>query len=154
MNKKLVKKTGMIGYALLLCLCVSLLCSAACAEAPVDLLNTPTHENFLGFCTLPDGGLVLAGYSGSADDPDEGTFPDELSVSRLLCLNPDRTVRWVYSGPPSIGFGNVVVTKDDTIAAYYFDGVMFFTPDGEPTGKKLSLPYTSGNIYHPALSTT
>ena len=147
MNKKLVKKTGMIGYALLLCLCVSLLCSAACAEAPVDLLNTPTHENFLGFCTLPDGGLVLAGYSGTADDPDEGTFPDELSVSRLLCLNPDRTVRWVYSGPPSIGFGNVAVTKDDTIAAYYFDGVMFFTPDGEPTGKKLSLPYTSGNMY-------
>ena len=147
MNKKLLKKTGMIRYALLLCLCVSLLCSAAFAEAPVDLMNTPAQETFLGFCTLPDGGLVLAGSSGTGDDPDEGAAVNEPAVSRLLCLNPDRTVRWVYAGPPSIGFGNVVLTKDNTIAAYYFNGVMFFTLDGQPTGKELSLPYVNGNVY-------
>ena len=64
MNRKLLEKTGIFSVALLLCLCVSLLCPAAFEEAPVDLMNTEGEDYIFDFCTLPDGGLVFAGSPG------------------------------------------------------------------------------------------
>ena len=101
------------------CLCAAFLCGSACAENAVDLANTENHDGFLGFCQLPDGGLVLAGYTEIHDEsgPDKG---------RIVCLNPDRSVRWVYTDPDAFSYGTVVVTKDGAIAAFYYDGVKFF----------------------------
>ena len=140
MKKKITESLLIIAYAFLLCLCAALLCSNASAENAVDLANTPGHDGWLDVCTLPDGGLVFAGYTEipTEDGPDKG---------RLLCLNPDRTVRWSYTDPDTFSYGTVKALKDGTIAAYYFNGVSFFTPDGKPAGKNISLPYTSGNVY-------
>ena len=140
MKKKIAESLLIIAYAFLLCLCAALLCSNASAENAVDLDNTPGHDGWLDVCTLPDGGLVFAGYTEipTEDGPDK---------ARLLCLNPDRTVRWSYTDPDAFSYGTVKALEDGTIAAYYFNGVDFFTPDGKPAGKSISLSYTSGNVY-------
>ena len=140
MKKKIAESILIIAYAFLLCMCAALLCSNASAENAVDLANTPNHDGWLDVCTLPDGGLVLAGYTEipTEDGPDKG---------RILCLNPDRTVRWTYTDPDAFSYGTVRVRDNGTIAAYYFNGVRFFTPDGKSAGKNISLSYTSGNVY-------
>ncbi len=127
---------------LLLCLFAALLCSAAFTEtAIIDLENTENSENFLGFCKLPDGRVLFAGFR-------EGSYPgeggDEDSKARLLCLNTDMTVSWEYLDKTNDGFTDVAVTKDNTIAALYDGGVRFFTLDGEPLDKRLYLQPTLG----------
>ena len=115
---------------LLLCLCAALLCSAAFAEtAIIDLENTENSENFRGFCKLPDGRMLFAGFQENADG----------GVGRLLCLNTDMTVSWEYLDKTNDGFTDVTVTKDNTIAALYEKGVRFFTPEGELLDKTLYL---------------
>lgn len=140
MKNKIIESMLILAYAFLLCMCAVLICSGASAESAVDLANTENHDGWLDFCTLPDGGLVLAGYTEIADEsgPDNG---------RILCLNADRTVRWTLMDPDTFSYGTVRVTGDGNIAAYYFDGVKFYTPDGEPAGHEIHLPYTSGNVY-------
>lgn len=140
MKKKITESLLIIAYAFLLCLCAALLCSNASAENAVDLANTPNQDGWLDVCTLPDGGLVFAGYTEmqTEDGPDKG---------RLLCLNPDRTVRWTYTDPDAFSYGTVKLLKDGTIAVFSYNGVKFFTPDGQPAGKDISLPYTNGDIY-------
>ena len=140
MKKEIAESLLIITYALVLCICAALLCANASAENAVDLANTPDHDGWLDVCTLPDGGLVLAGYTEipTEDGPDKG---------RILCLNPDCTVRWTYTDPDAFSYGTVRVRDDGTIAAYCFDGVKFFTPDGKPAGKNIFLPYTGGNVY-------
>lgn len=139
MKKKIAGSLLIIASALLLCMGAVLPCSAA-AENAVDLANTPNHDGWLDACTLPDGGLVLAGFTEipAGEDPDRG---------RILCLNPDGTVRWTYTDPEASSYGTVRVRDDGTIAAYYYNGVQFFTPDGKPAGENIPLPYTSGNVY-------
>lgn len=123
-----------------LCLCAVLLFCTAFAEDPVDLENTEKHEGFNGFCELTDGAWILAGYTEIPDEsgPDKG---------RILCLNPDRSVRWEFTDMDTFGYGTVVLTEDNLLAAYYFDGVKFLTPDGVCTGKDIPLPYLNGNMY-------
>ena len=47
--KKFLKKTKLLRCALLLCLCVSLLCPAAFAETAVDLVNTEGEDSIHDF---------------------------------------------------------------------------------------------------------
>ena len=117
----------------LLCVCAALLCSAAFAETGIiDLGNCEYSENFLKYCRLPDGRLVFAGF--------QGTMKDNMGdKARLLCLNPDGSVSWEYLDDKADGFLDVTVTKENTLAALYDRGVKFFSLDGTPTGKKLSL---------------
>ena len=130
---------------ILICLSAVLLCVPAFAETAggaADLANTEWPEGFLDACTLPDGGLVLAGYT---DFPaEEGK---EIGTGRILCLNPDRTVRWEITDTDVFGYGSVCVTPDNTIAAWFFNGVKFFTMDGHPAGKEVALIYTGGEVY-------
>ena len=134
-----MKKHLLRGGLAVLCLCV-MFCCAACAEGAVDLANTGNHDGFLGFCTLPDGGLVMAGFTETRGDyvADKG---------RIICLNADRSVRWTYTDEEAFTYATVAVTKDGLIAAYSYDGVQFFTPEGKLTGGKLPLRYTDGEIY-------
>ena len=133
------KKT--FGRALLLCLCAALLYSAAFAETAetvVDLGNTAGEDGIQGSTVLPTGQVVFGGYSYRADGSGEG-------FARLLCLNPDRTVAWSYTEQDQSidSYSTAAVTGDNTIAALSSNGyrciVKFFTPEGEPTGEKLSL---------------
>ena len=133
------KKT--FGRALLLCLCAALLYSAAFAETAetvVDLGNTAGEDGIQGCTVLPTGQVVFGGYSYRADGSGE-------SFARLLCLNPDRTVAWSYTEQDQSidSYSTATVTGDNTIAALSSNGyrciVKFFTPEGEPTGEKLSL---------------
>ena len=105
MKKKIEESMLILAYAFLLCLCAALLCSNASAENAVDLANTPGHDGWLDVCTLPDGGLVFAGYTEipTGDGPDKG---------RLLCLNTDRTVRWSYTDPDTFTYGAVRALDD------------------------------------------
>ena len=117
----------------LLCVCATLLCSAAFAETGIiDLGNSESSESYWGYCRLPDGRMLLAGYQGVRKGDDE-------SKARLLCLNPDGTVSWEYLDDKADCFFDVAVTKENTLAALYDRGVKFFSLDGTPTGKKLSL---------------
>ena len=140
MHKTIMTSGRPLGRLFRLCRCLVFFCGTAFAEDTADLANTEKHEGFLSFCTLPDGGLVLAGYTEIPDEsgPDKG---------RILCLNPDRTVRWMYVDTETFGYGKTAVTADGTLAAFYYDGVRFFTPEGEPTGKNIPLIYTSGEMY-------
>ena len=145
--KKFLKKTKLLRCALLLCLCVSLLCPAAFAETAVDLVNTEGEDSIHDFCTLPDGGLVFAGFTeapaaSGAEDAQKDTR------GRLICLNPDRTVRWVFEDDSSSVYGPVVLTQDGRIAAESFSGcVKFFTPDGKPAGPDMMLPDMDDTFY-------
>ena len=133
--KKYMKK--LLGCMAALCLCAAL-CCGACAEGAVDLVNTPNHDGFLGFCRLPDGGLVLAGFTEIRGEGDMG---------RIVCLNADRTLRWTYEDKDAFSYATVTVTKDGLIAAYSYNGVKFFTQDGKPAGKDLELRYFGGEVY-------
>ena len=125
---------------LLTCLCAALLCSGAFAKTAevTELGNTEKEDGILGACSLPSGGVVFAGYTYQSDNP-------EGSMARLLCLNPDRTVRWIYAERDRRidSYGPVAVTENGELAALCGNGyccvVKFFTLDGEPTGKQLSL---------------
>ena len=116
----------------LLCLCAALLCSAAFAETEaVDLLNTENREYFLDSCRLPDGSWVFAGWQG------KGKNTDEIR-GRILLMNPDRTLK-EYLDEKIESFSDVVLTKENTLAAMYDGGVKFLTLEGEPV-RVLPLP--------------
>ena len=136
MKRKIMSGIG----TLLACLCALLLCCGAFAETAgiTDLGNTEKEDGILGACLLPSGGVVFGGYTYQGDNP-------EGSTARLLCLNPDRTVRWTRTEQDRRLdiYGPVAVTEDGNIAALSSTGyhciVKFFTQDGEPAGKELSL---------------
>ena len=123
----------------LLCLCAALLCSAAFAET-VDMLNTENREYFLDSCRLPDGSWVFAGWQG------KGKNTDEIR-GRILLMNPDRTMK-EYLDEKIESFSDVVLTKDNTLAALHEGGVKFLTAAGEPVGE-LPLP-AEGWLYETA----
>lgn len=83
-------------------------------------------------CSLPDGRLLLVGTERISKDI------YNICKARMICLNPDRTVSWEYTGPEEysdfLWFDQVTVLKDGTIAVKH-DGsqkraIQFFTPEG------------------------
>ena len=123
--------------ALLLCLCAALLCPAAFAEQAdraVALENTEWLEGFSGACVLPDGRIVFSGYQQR--DAEGNSYN---ARGRLLCLNPDLTVAWKWTDPEVNYCSSVALTGENTLAVYCYETVKFFTTEGQPTGKTLSL---------------
>ena len=131
--------------AMLLCLCAALLAGGAFAEE-----TKVVNLGGLGMCrlryqeTLPDGRILLAGYQRTPDD----AYP----VPRLLCLNNDRTVSWDYldTADKNAGYTHAAVLADGTIGVVLEKRIFsdirnssvdlrFFTQDGEPTGKEITI---------------
>ena len=145
------KRIHILLRALLLCLCAALLAGGAFAEE-TQVVNLGGW----GMCrlryqdTLPDGRILLAGYQEATDDPNP--------VPRLLCLNSDRTVSWDYldTANPRKGFSHAAVLPDGTIGTVMENvfgndqntsvDLRFFTPDGEPTGKEISIPIPADGV--------
>ena len=141
------KRKGIIRQALLLCLCATLAAGCACAEKTegVNLGISGKNSLFYG-TTLSDGRILLVGSHAEIDKNER--------FGRLLCLNPDRTVSWEYTGDTAedeyftcaaeledgtIGLAfERVVNEGTTFKREYT--LRFFTADGKPTGKKVSIP--------------
>ena len=141
MMRKMMKRTR---RALLLCLCLTLLAGAALANEVLDYC-TDGYDGIGYEMTLPDGRLIFTGCYGKP-----GKYMDQKA--RILCLNPDMTVCWEYIDPAegSCGFGNVNLMKDGTLCVLFDDSpyqttkelkLVFFTTDGQPTGKEIPLQY-------------
>ena len=143
MAKMKDKMTRLLRHALLLCLCLALLAEPALANEVVDLCAEGYDSIGYSCCTLPDGRLIITGQRGTV-----GNYAD--SRARLVCLNPDMTVSWDYFDPEEGGcrFIDAVVLQDGTIGAVFDNSpyqnpvakkLKFFTQDGQPTGKEISL---------------
>ena len=137
-----VKMTRLVRRALLLCLCMTLLAGSALANEVVDLC-TEGYESIIYGCTLPDGRLIFTGQRGKV-----GNYAD--SRARIVCLNPDMTVSWDYFDPEegACRYIDPVVLQDGTIGVVFDNSpyqnpvakkLKFFTQDGQPTGKEISL---------------
>ncbi|MBR6443515.1 MAG: hypothetical protein IKS46_07500 [Clostridia bacterium] len=125
---------------LMLCLCLALMLGSACAGSVVEFTNS-TGQPLDFQCALPDGRLLLTG----AIDPASGVA---ATVERIVCMNPDGTVSWEYTGEAKEysyrGCYDAAVLADGTVAAVVIDEspdgmamtAKFFTPDGQPTGKE------------------
>ncbi len=130
--------------ALLLCLCAMLAAGCACAEKTEGVDLGMGEKEFLYYgTTLSDGRILMVGAHGM----NGGT---QIS-GRLLCLNPDRTVSWEYIGDDySDGvFFRAAELEDGTIGLVFRPAtentdsayiLRFFTTDGKPTGKEISIP--------------
>ena len=127
---------------LLLCLCLAMLAGSALANETADY-STEGYDHLYYKLTLPDGRLI---FTGCVAKP--GNYMD--SKARILCLNPDMTVSWDYIDPTegSCGFGGAGLIKDGTLGVLFDDSpyqttkeckLMFFTADGQPTGKEIPL---------------
>ena len=106
-------------------------------------------------CTLQDGRLLMTGT-----EMEEGPNVEYyIWKARLLCLNPDGTVSWEYTGPEEkfdgqLWFDNAATLTDGTIAVVHSEflrceaeelvTVQFFTPDGEQISKEMGA--FTGNI--------
>ena len=134
---------------ILLCLCLMLPAGAALAEEVADL-GTDGYDSLTYADTLSDGRILLCGERQVSG---EGF----VCSAKLLCLNPDRTVSWEYTDPagddgnfsfaaelPDGTIGTVYTRHSDEKGGIY--ELRFFTPDGEPTGKIISI-LEDENIY-------
>ena len=140
--KKTVNCVNILKRMLMLCLCLALLAGCACADNVVEV-SVGDGEQLDYQCALPDGRLLLTGSKVNASD--SGT------CARLVCLNPDGTLSWDYSGPEQDnvyrGFYEAVALEDGTVAAVLVDessdgmkmAAHFFTQDGKPTGKEIEI---------------
>ena len=136
---------------LLLCLCAVLLTGSALANEVLDI-SGEGYDDIGHACTLPDGRMIFSGCKGKP-----GNYMD--SKARLLCLNPDKTVSWEYIHPAegSWGFSGVLLMDDGTLCVRLTndpyqtreeDKLVFFTQDGQPTGREIQLDVTEqGNDY-------
>ena len=126
-----------------LCLCLMLLCGAACAEE-MHVLGRGNWDYLEYGCTLPDGRIILTG---------DKTFdrPEHVTGAWLLCLNPDLTVGWEAVDEEDNGYAyatEAVVLPDGTIATVVYDYrndqyvsmIRTYTQDGKATGKETELP--------------
>ena len=142
------KRKGIIRRALLLCLCVMLAVGCACAEKTEGVNLGKSGKNSLVYgTTLSDGRILLVG-TRQAPGQDAGS-------GWLLCLNPDRTVSWEYTGDAADDecFDAAAELEDGTIGlmfghtvehegTYKYEyALRFFTTDGKPTGKEVSIPF-------------
>ena len=146
------KRTNILLRALLLCLCAALLAGTAFAES-AEILDLGREGMDILFyeTTLADGRILLRGFTAA---PGMG---EEETSARLLCLNRDRTVSWEYTDEACNGgrFDHAAELADGTIGVtfqrwqengYGDTTLRFFTPDGKPTGKEVSLP-VNGHTY-------
>lgn len=142
------KRKGIIRQALLLCLCATLAAGCACAEKTEGVNLGKSGKNSLVYgTTLSDGRILLVG-TRQAPGQDAGS-------GWLLCLNPDRTVSWEYTGDAADDecFDAAAELEDGTIGlmfghtvehegTYKYEyALRFFTTDGKPTGKEVSIPF-------------
>ena len=142
------KGKEIIRRALLLCLCAMLAAGCACAEKTEGVNLGKSGKNSLVYgTTLSDGRILLVG-TRQAPGQDAGS-------GWLLCLNPDRTVSWEYTGDAADDecFDAAAELEDGTIGlmfghtvehegTYKYEyALRFFTTDGKPTGKEVSIPF-------------
>ncbi|MBR6442502.1 MAG: hypothetical protein IKS46_02340 [Clostridia bacterium] len=124
-----------------------------------DVIRIP-GETLSYECMLQDGRLLLTG-TALEDGPD---IEYTIWKARLVCLNPDGTVSWEYTGPEekidgSLWFYYAAVLKDGTIAVRhavyprYESGIVtiqFFTPDGERIDKATDAFEGNDCVPHPS----
>lgn len=150
MNSTINSVSRLLKRSLLLCLCLALLAGSALANEVVDISNEG-YDCMYYACTLPDGRVIFSGCNGKP-----GHYMD--SKARLLCLNPDTSVSWEYYLPQegSCRFCSVTPMKDGTLCVYLEDApyqtpaeekLMFFTTNGQPTGKEISLELKESSFY-------
>ena len=128
---------------MMLCLCLALMLGSACAGSVVEFTQS-TGQPLDFQCALPDGRLLLTG----AADPASGVA---ATVERIVCMNPDGTVSWEYTGEAKEysyrGCYDTAVLADGTIAAVVIDEspdgmamtAKFLTQDGKLTGKEIAI---------------
>lgn len=134
---------------LLLCLCAVMLTGSALAEDVADI-SGEGYDCMYYKCTLPDGRVILTGWKGTV-----GNYMD--SRARILCLNPDMSVSWEYIDPAEghCGFTWTALLKDGTLGVVFDNSpyqtaeekkLKFFTLDGKPTGKEITLAESGGLV--------
>ena len=132
---------------LALCLCVMMLCGAACAEGIVSVCSGLEYLYYN--CTLPDGRVLLA---GAKNRPGVEYYENYDPVAWVVCLNPDRTVSWEFADTGENGYVSAIqaaALQDGTVAVVFEDRqlldrpdrttVRFFTQDGQLTGREFGL---------------
>ena len=130
---------------LLLCLCAVMISGTALANEIVDI-GVEGYDVTGYDCTLPDGRMI---FTGSQGEP--GNYMN--SRARILCLNPDMTVSWEYIDPSEGSWDayGVILMKDGTLCVRLSnspyqtraeDKLVFFTQDGQPTGREIQLDVT------------
>ena len=123
-------------------LCLALAAVPALANEVMDL-SMDGYDCFDYAGSLPDGRLVFTGSNGKP-----GNYMDQKA--RILCLNPDRTVSWEYIHPAEgcWGFHGITPMEDGTLCVRLCnspyqrtaeDKLVFFTPDGQLTGREIPL---------------
>ena len=134
-----------LGRVMLLCLCAVMIAGTALANEIVDI-GVEGYDTTGYDCTLPDGRMI---FTGSQGEP--GNYMN--SRARILCLNPDKTVSWEYidSAEGSWSAHGVTLMKDGTLCVRLCnspyqtraeDKLVFFTQDGQPTGREIQLDVT------------
>ena len=143
-DKRNLKEKQTVKRILLLCLCAALLCSAAFAETAevTDMASSDKADSFYDYCMLPDGRTVFAGWM----------MDEESSAGRLVCMNPDGTVSWAYEEPAGSrsAYWGVLPAEDGTLAVSADieneSKVIFFSTEGQPSGKELPLQDEAGRF--------
>ena len=150
MNKRTIKsKLRCLRRILLLCLCAVMLTGSALAEDVADI-SGEGFDCMYYKCTLPDGRVILTGWKGTV-----GNYMD--SRARILCLNPDMTVSWDYIDPSEgcCSFTWTALLKDGTLGVVFENSpyqtceerkLVFFTLDGKPAGKEISLTVSNAMV--------
>ena len=141
---KVLKWMRRLMPTLLCCFCLLIPAEDANAEGIMEL-GVDGYDSLAYADTLSDGRILLCGAQSAP-----GSYKD--SSARLLCLNADRTVSWEYLDTAADG-GRFIYARelnDGTVGAVYCKLVdygwqedlafRFFTPDGEPAGKKTVIP--------------
>ena len=142
MKTTIGKRTRILFRALALCLCATLAAGCACAEETRVVNLGGNGISVLSYGdTLPDGRILLAGFKDNANVRNYGW---------LLCLNRDGTVSWEYlDDSDDSRFTRAAVLPDGTIGTVLRPmeagkntslELRFFTADGKPTGKEISVP--------------
>ena len=135
----------------LLCLCLVLPAGDASAEEIV-IFGSDGYDLLVYWDTLSDGRILLCGAQAAPGGVDEAS-------ARMVCLNPDLTVSWEYVDPACDGgkFALAQELADGTIGVVYCRehdtreegwALRFFTPDGMPTGKEISIAEDASAVFY------
>ena len=136
--------------ALLLGLCLALAAGTALA-AEVVSIGTEGFDSMAYQCRMPDGRVLFSGCRGKLHN-----YANQKA--RLLCLNPDMTAAWEYTAPDGGGcfFSHAGVTADGNIVTIFENSpyqsleaieLRFYTAEGKPTGRKITLDPDYNGIY-------